>query len=62
MRFTRLLTWKQVVATFGVVAFGALVAVLAAEQPWNRGFGEGKTRRVPTFRRTNASVPPVPAG
>lgn len=63
MRFTRLLTWKQVVATFGVVAFGALVAVLAAEQPWNRDFGEDMTRLVPILDlRAGQTVADIGAG
>jgi FkbM family methyltransferase len=46
MRVITSFRW-QWVAGFSVVVLAAVAAVLAAQQPWNRDFGEDMTRLVP---------------
>jgi ubiquinone/menaquinone biosynthesis C-methylase UbiE len=62
MRFARVLTAKWF-AGLSVVVFAALAAVLAAQQPWNRDFGEDMTRLVPILDlRAGQTVADIGAG
>jgi ubiquinone/menaquinone biosynthesis C-methylase UbiE len=63
MRFMRFTRVPRSIAVIGFVALVALAVGLAAQQPWNRDFGEDMARLVPVLElRAGQTVADVGAG
>jgi FkbM family methyltransferase len=63
MRFRSFIGFKAFMAFGALVAFVVLVTALAAQQPWNRDFGEDMTRLVPVLGlRAGQTVADIGAG